>query len=244
MKEFDKIFSEKLYHHKTTPPADLWGAMDEALDREQNKKKKIVFWRVAAAIALLLVAGSLFWVNQDAPSPVQLSEENASSLESVQPVAPRQQDALASEEEREVSREMEERVPKQTESVSESPATIPHQYAEAKAETPKGATSVDEVSPVTNRALPPELEKINPRQPTLAELSSDQPATLAALPQNSERVTIIYRPGEPLEKAEKGKPLEVLADIKNTGITFAEIRSAKSELLAKVFNKLDQDIIR
>lgn len=243
MKDFDKIFSEKLYDHKTPPPADLWGAMDEALDHEQNKKKKIIFWRVAAAIALLLVAGTPFWVNQDTVSPFQLSEENASSVESVQPIAPRQQDVLALEES-EVSREMEERGSKQTESVSESPATFAEQYTQTKAAAVEETNTMEELTPEPKRALPPELEKINPTQPTLAELSSDQPATLAVLPQNPDRVTIIYSPGEPLQKADKGKPLEVLADIKNTGISFAEIRSAKSELLAKVFNKLDQDIIR
>jgi hypothetical protein len=244
MKDFDKIFSEKLYQHKTPPPAELWDAMDEALEHEQNKKNKIILLRFAAAVALLLLAGSLLWIKESAESPVQLSEERQTSPDRVEPFLQQQPDALALEDINERMEEKEEPAARQVEILPENPSMIADQYVQPSGESSDQTTAAEAKNTTPKKVLPNKLEKINPIQPVLAESHKNKPVTLATLPVNPETVTIIFKPGKPKHNAESAKPLEMLADIKNSGISFAEIRSAKSDLLAKVFNKLDQDIIR
>lgn len=245
MEDFDNIFSEKLYNHKTAPSSDLWGAMDEALDREQRNKKKIIYWRVAAAVLLLMVAGGLLWINDNsATMPAEMSKVNEASSETVEALKPEKYDALALESA--TGNPLPDKEEQANHVATPTPDTSVKFVEQVESEDAGRTDQPDIVqnkNPDRDNVEKTDLEKIQPLQPALADLEADQPAFLAAIPEYPETVTIIYKPGEGKAKVEMGKPLEMLADIKNGGISFAEIRSAKSELLAKVFLKLDNEII-
>lgn len=246
MEDFDKIFSEKLYNQKTAPPPDLWGAMDEALDREQRNKKKIIYWRVAAAVLLLMVAGGLLWINDNsATTPTEMSKVNEASPETVEELKPEQYDALALD--RATDNPLQDKEEQANHEATQTPDKSVKLVERVESEDADRADqpAIFQVkNPDRGNVEKTELEKMQPIQPALAGLEADQPATLVFLPDYPETVTIIYKPGEGKSEVEMGKPLEMLADIKNSGISFAEIRSAKSELLAKVFLKLDNEILR
>jgi len=257
MKDFDKIFSEKLYDHKSPPPSAVWDQLDAALEAEEQRKKKFIFWRVAAAILLLIVAGGAFWFSHEdsketmAVSPAQ-TEENTS----LQPEKQLAQEYPAKD------------VPSVTEQKADNSLAL-NQEKVAKPSERKLLSADKEVVPKENTEMPqtdenteerqfladdntddPELiSKVNPLElQTLEAASVEMLALDMQQPMINAPVELIYKPGEVSPKnesnADRENALELLADLKNSGINLAEIRSAKSELLAKVFNKLENEVIR
>ena len=54
MNDVEKKFRESLRHHEVTPPPAVWGQLSANL-AQKRKRKAVVYWRVAAAGALLLL---------------------------------------------------------------------------------------------------------------------------------------------------------------------------------------------
>ncbi|TAH22521.1 MAG: hypothetical protein EAZ08_01215 [Cytophagales bacterium] len=89
----DKLFKNKLLQHQEQPSEQAWKKLEEAMYGKQAKQRSLgVYWRVAAAIALLLTACFFYFGNNkkeilsakqnDTPSqlPIQI-EEKAKDLE-------------------------------------------------------------------------------------------------------------------------------------------------------------------
>lgn len=52
----DKVFEQKLAEHRSEPPVGAWDKLEAQLD-EKKRKKAVVWYQVAAAVAILLVGG-------------------------------------------------------------------------------------------------------------------------------------------------------------------------------------------
>lgn len=245
MKNFDHKFSEKLYSHNTSPPADLWDKLDSALDAERQEKKRILYWRVAAAVTLLLLIGSVFWFNIDGTAQTDTTIMAEEKVEPVQEIVSEKQNTLALQDNIEDAHDLaQDDIPIDNEPVpveKDDLNTNSHPSASNKmlAQTEKVDQNNDQL--VLRKGLGP----LKPIGPDLPEIERQMLATITSLPKTSDPVTVIFKPGNKPDKIQEiNKPLELLADLKNSSISFSEIRSAKSELLAKVFNKLDNEFSR
>lgn len=244
MKNFDHKFSEKLYSHKTRPPADLWDKLDSSLDDERQEKKKLLYWKVAAAVIFLLLAGSVVWFNVDSTSGADKTIIAEEKVKPVQKFIPEKQNTLALQ--------LPDNVPNATD--DHTPLAVDHlpvNVVEPKNHV-RSRTSNDML--VANEKNDPNKDQIDvrtaikplePVKPGIPEIERQELATIASLPKTTDPVRIIFKPGNESDKIQEiNKPLELLSDLKNSSISFSEIRSAKSELLTKVFHKLDYEFSR
>ena len=264
MKDIDKIFSDKLYNHKTPPPEGLWDQLDDALDESSKKKWAFIYWRVAAAVILLLIAGGLWFVNTDEAPEKLANETKTRPYKNEQPA---------------VTEPDMQQEPTQSALTFDKVPEAQHQpVVDANGDTdialPKASQSSPEVGNQVVKQAPEEetpsrrgqLTEADPLKPYAEEDESkdsrvllDLPETmpvqgLATLETSSEvtdaktSVTIIYKPGAKAglsaNNTGTNKSLNLLADFKNNSISLSKIRNAKSDLLAKVFNRIDQDILR
>lgn len=258
MNDFDKIFSEKLYNHKTPPPTNGWAQLNAALDRENKAKKKIIYWRVAAVIALLLLAGIAWWgIDEDLQKvPVgeqmQIPAEEPALLELQMDKEPK---SLALKEELAPTDldEKQESIPEKSEK-----ANAQHTNEEKNIRTKNKEQTQNEKSDLTLASIEVSdslkvqpIENIQPVETLAVEPLAIAESELLALESVKARVspavTIIYKPGnvgsENLEiNDEKSIAMELLNDIKNSNISFSDIRNAKAELLAKVFSKKENEV--
>lgn len=252
MKDFDKIFSEKLYNHKTPPPASLWDQLDDALEAEQRQNKKVFWWRIAAAIILLMIASSLFWLQMEQDEGEKVAETHqAPELPKEQPeIAPEEIDPLAKAPapaptlpDSRVKQSLEKTVkPSKGEKMHGSQEAVSQEKEPYLAEAHNSSAKSDAVEKSA-------IHEIEPLTPEPVKLESQQLANLETEFTNSPgAVTIIYKPGQKttanVDQTDLSKPMELLADLKNSKITVSEIRNAKSDLLAKVFNKIDNEFSR
>ncbi len=257
MKDFDKIFSEKLYDHKSPPSSAVWDQLDAALEAEEQRKKKFIFWRVAAAVLLLIVAGGAFWFSREdskemmAVSPAQTEEKTSlqpekqlsedSSAKDVPSIPEQKADNSLALNQEKVAK------PSERKPLSAEKEAVPQENTEM----PQTAENTEEMQFMANEntADPELISKVNPLELQPLDAASVEMLALdIQQPIINAPVELIYKPGEVSPKhesnADRENALELLADLKNSGINLAEIRSAKSELLAKVFNKLENEVIR
>lgn len=59
MNRIDKFFNDKLYNHRKKAPASAWSKLEEKLN--QQKPKPFAWWRIAAAVSLLLIGSFILW---------------------------------------------------------------------------------------------------------------------------------------------------------------------------------------
>jgi hypothetical protein len=60
----DKLFKNKLGNHQIEPSEEAWNRLEEALYGKQIKSRSlVVYWRVAAAVALILTASFFYYQN-------------------------------------------------------------------------------------------------------------------------------------------------------------------------------------
>lgn len=262
MNDFDKIFSEKLYNHKTPPPANGWDQLNAALAKEQHAKRKIIFWRVAAAVLLLLIGGSGWWIGRQQHEATQLADDKrvetkVSEMSGNEFSAKEDTNQLALEEKQNVnpaagtntqSAENHNNTPNHTSVKSperQSKAEVNKQEPQLEQEAQPVLASTEEEE-INSSAGEPNVEQIQSVETlTVEPLAPLEKELLAMEPQKTELstpVTIIYKPGAAPNEGEKNIALELLSELKNTNITFSDIRNAKAELLAKVFSKKENEV--
>jgi len=60
--DIDKVFKNGLADYSEQPPTYIWNNVEQAINDNNNKKNKQLFWAIAASIALLLSFGTGFFV--------------------------------------------------------------------------------------------------------------------------------------------------------------------------------------
>ncbi|MEK6481865.1 hypothetical protein WJR50_30260 [Catalinimonas sp. 4WD22] len=258
MNDFEKIFSDKLHNYKTPPPTNGWDQLNAALDDKKKAKRKIVFWRAAAAVLLLFVAGVSWWGIQPQSGESSIADENSVGTtlpqvdEQEQPSAP-----LAFEEENAASLQaqeqdvpqnkmkVEETEPQKTdEKAAKSSAKKEKPQHDALPQTESLLASAEEEKADVPEVQP--LEEVQAVEALAVEpliLAKDELLALEPMKTKvSTPVTIIYKPGNVPDDDDKNLAMELLSELKNTNISFSEIRNAKAELLAKVFSKKENEV--
>ncbi|WKN31263.1 hypothetical protein PZB74_20130 [Porifericola rhodea] len=255
MNDLEKIFSEKLHNYKTPPPAEGWEQLSAALDAEEKGRKKIYLWRVAAAILLLFIVGVSWQSSQSTLDNSTLSEElepDTSSKSPAYETVPEQLalsdkkesiPAIAEVETQKVAKDKRNSVePKDHVKELNSAPKLVAQAPQDELVTQTSSTPVESPNKIMEEQLKSfEIMEVEPLELNETDLLAvDVPTT-----KFSEPVTIIYKPGaEQLYEEDKANALDFLSELKNSNISFSEIRNAKSELLAKVFNKKENEVTR
>ncbi|MFP4340503.1 MAG: hypothetical protein ACLFQO_08670 [Cyclobacteriaceae bacterium] len=244
MKDIDKLFSDKLKHHQQSPPNFAWDKLETKLDAAHGRKRRVLVWRIAAAVSLLLLGGVSLWysgmlVNESQPLAIEMATTITDQAlpEAALPLLPDHlRVAVQQAQKPAVSAQR-----KSKEEVSENLTAELQDREKATSQQDQPETLLAEAEALPDEKLkeaPDLLEKIVPEN-DLSELS----APLAQLEEPrrvKSGITLIYKPGgaESIEK--NASPLAFLDELKNSGISIAEIRNAKSELLAKVFSKKEE----
>ncbi|MEO0330661.1 MAG: hypothetical protein AAF223_03100, partial [Bacteroidota bacterium] len=214
-------------------PPGVWKQLQQAQAAEERKGG---WWWVAASVALFLLLGSVFLINYQSVSP-------ANSIATELKVKKDQ---------------------KAVEEVSPVPSAEEEMVVKAQVTPPKQIESLpvkNEVGKSTELKLPMELVKIK-RPVTLAKLNStipkttksDLPKLVQASPDQliaqtsdeaNQSLTIIYKSGA-TKKSASNRPLEkafaFLNNVKERGVGFSELRSAKSEIIYKAFSNKQESM--
>ncbi len=225
MDDIEKLFKEKLAQHPVVPPPGVWEKLQQT---QVQEKKKGAWWWIAASVALLLLAGVAFIFTQQTTTS---SDTVAAELPRVQPEVPK----LAAED---MPKPLLKRIPKTVESIPIvkvlSPTTAVSQTSapeRSQIEVTQHLASIDKVETTSPPEYQPKLDQL----PQAAQI-------VDALVQPKTTVTIIYKSGkaddEMIEETKKTfkKAFAFLADIKEGGLGFSELRSAKSEIISKAFS--------
>jgi len=232
MNDIEKLFKDKLQHHPVTPPAEVWETLQSSL-QQQQRKKRAGWWWMAASITLLATVGAFFYLNNQ-PTVLPKGSEIANNPAAVQPVEPIQSQSPSAE----------------FQDDSTAPiATIRPQPLSAKAATPVSSVSmpstyvvkkVERMQPITRLELNSLEETTLKSKPML--LQNSLVAVAQTPDEDTPTVTIIYKSGggevkeENTNKNPLAKAANFLASIKENGVGFSELRSAKSEIISKAFS--------
>ena len=222
MDDIEKLFKEKLAQHTVAPPPQVWEQLEQA-----QEKKKGAWWWMAASVAILLLAGVALVFTQQST----INDTVAIDLPSIQSETPDLPTI-----------EMLKPLPKHLPNVA-GPAVAAKITPSV---TTISSTSTSQAAEVNTTTYPATLAKIETISPVVSQSSLDQlPQTLlvaeATVPPRT-TVTIIYKSGKADDSAteEHKKPLKkafaFLADLKEGGVGFSELRSAKSEIIYKAFS--------
>lgn len=244
MKDIEQLFKEKLQQQAVSPPGDTWDKLEDAWQQKEHKKKGSWLW-LAASIALLLTLGTVFYMHYDqiqsnAPVAVELPDSSKSG-EQVAIDIPKAADGDTSEEltvrdtdsglDQEV--EVTKKIEKPTISEELSPEMAQRSSTPNEVEIPEPLAHIETMQLADAFSAEPSIIE-RPKPGLLADASTDV----------KPKMTIIYKSGSSSasdeEEAETRNPLEkavgFLNNIKENGVGFSELRSAKSELLSKAFS--------
>ena len=240
MKDIEKLFSDKLAHHEVVPPPGHWDALAETLQRKRRRQKAGYRW---VAAVLLLIGAAVGFVRLGQPSAKssltqEVSEEKNITSEST--TLPTESLARASADQSVMTHQI--------------PVAVPNIRSVAP-------QTVEEIQPVVKErpiAVMPDIKEIT--QEPISSTPATAPRTLvvdasrykkvktdhllpAASPAAVAPVTVIYQPNPSvLAKSNSlGQRIDkTLTFIGEHGIGFSELRSAKSNLMDKVFSKEKQ----
>ncbi|MFT2007586.1 hypothetical protein ACMA1I_02835 [Pontibacter sp. 13R65] len=226
--EVDKIFKERLGNSSPTPPADLWNRLQERIETEmpqaqpEQEDKKGVFlawyrnYGVAAAVALLLAAGLVFF------SLRQNQTEKAPALAQTEKTAPGTPETIA------------QNTPAQQ---AEAPGAVV-----AEPGKPENITSTEPASPVEKQAAPAKaIAKTAPvkKTNTVKQVEPLAPAAperaLATLTEQDKPEVII--PEARVTTAEKQERVEIIIKRSMNSQTVAMQQPEKDEPLTGLDKK-------
>ena len=58
----DELFSSRLRHFEASPPKEAWEGISSTLKADRRRQQVVVFWRVAASVAVLTAIGTTFFL--------------------------------------------------------------------------------------------------------------------------------------------------------------------------------------
>ncbi|WP_289022791.1 hypothetical protein [uncultured Salegentibacter sp.] len=99
--KFEKSVREKLEKRQITPSAQSWEKLEAKLDAKKDGNSRAVWKYIAAAVAVLLVAGTFLWNGEVSDTPQIVEEpvnENIQKPEIKQEFTQEQNSSIASEE--------------------------------------------------------------------------------------------------------------------------------------------------
>jgi hypothetical protein len=76
----DEQFRKQLRHFEASPPEDVWNGISSSLSQDRHKHRIVVFWRVAASVAVLLGTGTVFFLLRQEPVNQLTDSEQAVDL--------------------------------------------------------------------------------------------------------------------------------------------------------------------
>ena len=244
MKNIEHLFSEKLKNHEVAPPAATWNALTDALQR--NRRKQRMKYRLVAAVLLLMGAtlALTLWMYRETAPPVAQDLPDTLS----QPLAggplqvDNQSDTIQNSAKLASKRSAPKQLPVLKESATQAtdlpvirksslpeelPMAVPPSLSAEKAS--EVVLPVNEEEPITRTFVVDASRYKKSAVNTTSEIRQTAPS----------KVTVIYQPN-PSALAKKnslGEKIEkTLTFLENHGIGFSELRSAKSNLVDKVFS--------
>ena len=235
MNDIEKLFSEKITHHEVAPPPDAWDTLSETL--RQNRRRRMWYWSAAAVLLLLgaTLSGILLMqpptettltqLPTNVPGPVEKVEPLPADTDEAFPVAVKEMLRLPAAGLDEVSSQ-ERPVALVNERTVVKSASVP------VTETKEDAIESDHASTSSQTLV---VDASRYKNPT----SDDTVSRAESLPDPSS-VTVIYQPNQSTlaKKNSLGQRIDkTLTFIEDHGLGFHELRSAKSNLLEKVFSK-------
>ena len=251
MNDLEKL-SEKLRNHTVTPPPGAWQTLAQGL-QQKRRKRRAVYWWVAAAVLLLGVAIS--WIEsdhqvlaprvaqQDSIDSVTVSKE---ALAADNQVVDKDID-IDSESELESTTETPNKHLSATPEVSDIEPSLLADELSIKIPSPSPLATTEKETVVIEE-VKADFEQSTARQPTLIveasryRKSTPEKDTLQAeeeVVMRSSAVTVIYQPNPSTlaEKKSLGQKIDrTLTFLEEHGISYSELRSAKSDLVDKLFS--------
>ena len=192
MNDVEKKFGESLRHHQVTPPPAVWDQLSANL-AQKRKRRAVVYWRVAAAVTLLLLGTLTLVLFRSEPTgekfaqreqpPASNQEELAEGLSDANPAgeANAAQEITPSGDASEASSALAKSVP-----VAKQDRTAPEESSPGSIlaeQLPDSPTQLSDVrsTPQPERprvaALPPMVpEAVNQAMPTVAVHKVSPPA--------------------------------------------------------------------
>jgi hypothetical protein len=82
----DEQFRKQLRRFEASPPEDIWNGISSSLSQDRRKHRMVVFWRMAASVAVLLCTGTVFFLLRQEPvTPLTDSEQAVDPLQQPSP---------------------------------------------------------------------------------------------------------------------------------------------------------------
>lgn len=238
--QIDKFFNQKLSGHSIAPNPEAWSRVAGGLSK---KNKTIVWFRAAAAILILMLAGMLWYYTSQTAIVDAEQLQTAEKIEAVQEETP--------SETLELEPMTEEIIIAESVGATETESSERNQLAQRRTSQPsvpknEPIPSVQElvqesVSEVTIAALPESLE---PKQVEEA-ISLETTKPIVIVYELKPIPTIPDTEGEFLELPEKRstlrKVLTLANDVRSGESKIGGLRQAKEEILAFNFKKEDKN---
>lgn len=243
----DQLFSKKLKSLEQAPSSEAWDKLAQQLEQ----KEKAIFWtkiRVAASVAILLVSGSIVYLQWNTQTPGPIAQNDATEVVAKDPKTEKGLQELVDT--------------KEENKQSTSPAILPVEKPAAVAQVEKKTSKKESKTLTTKKEeLPKALQVENSEMLALA--TTETPVVQETTTQTKETtteeealppVTIIYKPApsttealaatntEEEDKGGWGAVLTVAKDFKDGNITLtSKLKEAKEELFALNLNKKNKN---
>ena len=78
----DEQFRKQLRQYEASPPEEIWSGISSALRQKRRKQRIVVYWRMAASIAILFGLGTMFYfLRQEPVNPLAEQEQSADTIQ-------------------------------------------------------------------------------------------------------------------------------------------------------------------
>ena len=245
MKDIDQQAKEQLPQYEVAPPPMVWDTLSDVL-QQKRRRRRAGYWAVAAVLLVVGMLGviALRW---------QPEKRSVITIQGKPALTPR---LPASDEPTQADRLADLPDPN---AVSTPLSALPPRTAPAE---PKKASGYGEPKEALGRVedlpvvVPPVLaEAAKTKVVSVAEKKSDQPTLVVEASRYRKRdttaaqvaeraqpaeITVIYQPNPSALARKKSLGQQIgktLTFIQDNGISFSELRSAKSALVDKLFSK-------
>lgn len=243
----DQLFSKKLKSLEQAPSSEAWDKLAQHLEQ----KEKAVFWtkiRIAASVAILLVSGSIVYLqwNTQTPSPIAQNDAIEQVIKNPKAEKETQENIITKEESKQSSTP--------TIRLVEKPAAVAQVEKKTSKKESKPVTTKKEELPEALKVENSEMLALAPTENHVAKENITQASETTTEEETLPPVTIIYKPApsttealaatntEEEDKGGWGAVLTVAKDFKDGNITLtSKLKEAKEELFALNLNKKNKN---